>query len=144
MKYNKKVNSLSSGAMQTLLEHNWLGNVRELENIIQRYVVFGDERVITDGLVPLVSKHFTQERKAESLPKGERLSQKKGFSLRSAVGKAVIDLESKVILDALELTHWNRKKAAMILNISYKTLLNKIEKFGLKDQPSLRRNKLYV
>jgi len=131
MKYKKKVSSLSSRVMQTLLEHHWLGNVRELENIIQRYVVLGNERVIMDGLVPLASKDFSGEGKAENFPKRESLSQKKLFSLRAAVGKAVTDLESKVIRDTLELTRWNRKEAAMMLNISYKTLLNKIEKFGL-------------
>ena len=144
MKYNKKVDSLSGRAMQTLLEHHWSGNIRELENIIQRYVVLGNEQVIVDGLVPLVSKDFMQETKAENLPKEESLSQKKGFSLRSAVGKAVMNVESKLILDTLELTHWNRKKAAILLNVNYRTLTYKIKKLGLKDQPSLSGDELYV
>jgi two-component system response regulator AtoC len=144
MKYNKKVNSLSSRAMQTLLEHHWSGNIRELENIIQRYVVLGNEQVIMNGLVPLMSKDFTQEGKAENLPKGERLSQKKGFSLRSVVGKAVMDAESKLILDALQSTRWNRREAARMLDISYKALLYKIKKCGLKDHPSLSEEELYV
>ena len=144
MKYNKKVDSLSGRAMQTLLEHHWLGNVRELENIIQRYVVFGNERVIVDGLVPPVSKEFSEEGKAENLPNGESLSQKKRFSLRSAVGKVVMEKESKLILDTLELTRWNRKEAAMMLNINYRTLMYKIKKYGLKGQFSLRGGELYV
>ncbi len=48
-KYNKKMNSLSEGTMRTLLAHRWLGNVRELENIIQRYTVFGNEEAIMDS-----------------------------------------------------------------------------------------------
>ena len=144
MKYKKKVNSLTSRAMQTLLEHHWSGNIRELENIIQRYVVLGNEELIMDGLVPLASKDLTQEGKPENLPKGESLSQKKGFSLRSVVGKAVMDAESKLILDALQSTRWNRREAARMLDISYKALLYKIKKCGLKDQPSLSREELYV
>jgi two-component system response regulator AtoC len=144
MKYNKKVDSLSGRAMQTLLEHHWLGNIRELENIIQRYVVFGNERVIIDGLVPLTSKDFLQEGEAENLPKREGLSQKKRFSLRTAVGKVVMEKESKLILDTLELTRWNRKEAAMMLNINYRTLMYKIKKYGLKGQFSSIREELYV
>ncbi len=48
-KYNKKITSLSEGTMRTLLGYHWLGNVRELENIIQRYTVFGNEEAIMDS-----------------------------------------------------------------------------------------------
>ncbi|MGZ6237129.1 MAG: sigma 54-interacting transcriptional regulator, partial [Syntrophales bacterium] len=45
-KYNKKKNPLSERTMRALLEHHWLGNIRELENMIQRYTVFGNEEAI--------------------------------------------------------------------------------------------------
>ncbi len=121
-KYNKKINSLSDRAMRTLLAHPWLGNVRELENMIQRYIVFGNEKAIMDGLSNLIQEDLPQEREWQSLSKKDCLS------LRQVVSDAVIKAESKSIRDALELTNWNRKKAAMMLNISYRALLYKIKK----------------
>jgi DNA-binding NtrC family response regulator len=77
-----------------------------------------------DGLSNLTQEELPQERE------GERFSKKDCLSLKQIASEAVIKAESKVIRDTLELTHWNRKKAAMMLNISYKTLLNKIDKIN--------------
>ena len=121
-KYNKKINSLSDRAMRTLLAHHWLGNVRELENMIQRYTVFANEEAITDGLSNVIQEDLPQEREGQSFSKRDRLP------LKQVVSDAVIEAESSAIRDALERTHWNRKKAAMMLNISYKALLYKMNK----------------
>jgi len=124
-KYNKEINSLSERTMETLLAHDWLGNVRELENMIQRYAVFGSEKAIVDGLSNLIQKDLPQE------GEGQSFFPKNGLSFKQVVSEAVIEAESKIIRAALELTHWNRKKAAMMLNISYKALLYKIKKFDI-------------
>ncbi len=121
-KYNKKINSLSDRTMRTLLAHHWLGNVRELENMIQRYTVFGNEKAIMDGLSNVIQEDLPQEREEQSF------SQKDSLSFKQVVSGTVIKAESKLIRDALERTHWNRKKAAMMLNISYKALLYKMNK----------------
>ena len=121
-KYNKKINSLSDRAMRTLLAHHWLGNVRELENMIQRYTVFANEEAIMDGLSNVIPEDLPQERAGQSFSKRDRLP------LKQVVSDAVIEAESSAIRDALERTHWNRKKAAMMLNISYKALLYKMNK----------------
>lgn len=123
-KYNKKINSLSERTMRTLSAHHWLGNVRELENMIQRYTVFGNEKAIMDGLSNLAQEDLPQERE------GQSFSKKDCLSFKQVVSDAAIKAESKVIRDILELTHWNRKKAAMMLNISYKALLYKINKIN--------------
>ena len=121
-KYNKKINSLSDRTMRTLLAHHWLGNVRELENMIQRYTVFANEEAIMDGLSNVIQDDLPQEREGQSLSKRDCLP------LKQVVSDAVIEAESSAIRDALERTHWNRKKAAMMLNISYKALLYKMNK----------------
>jgi len=123
-KYNKKINSLSERTMRTVSAHHWLGNVRELENMIQRYTVFGNEKAIMDGLSNLAQEDLPQERE------GQSFSKKDCLSFKQVVSDAAIKAESKVIRDILELTHWNRKKAAMMLNISYKALLYKINKIN--------------
>jgi two-component system, NtrC family, response regulator AtoC len=121
-KYNKEINSLSERTMRTLLAHHWLGNVRELENMIQRYAIFGNEKAIMDGLSNVIQEDLPQEREGQSFSKEDCLS------LKQAVSDAVIEAESKAIRDALEFTRWNRKKAAMMLNISYKALLYKMKR----------------
>jgi len=110
--------------MRTVSAHRWPGNVRELENMIQRYTVFWNEKAIMDGLPNLTQEDLPQEREGQSFSKEDCPS------LRQVVSNAVIEAESKIIRDALELTHWNRKKAAMMLNISYNTLLYKIDKIN--------------
>ncbi len=120
-KYNKVLSSLSERAMSALLSHRWAGNVRELENLIQRYAVFGNEEAIMNGLSNGIQEDPPAERG------GEKFSEKESFDLKRMVSDTVMETESKAIRDALELTNWHRKKAAKMLNISYKTLLNKIK-----------------
>ncbi len=62
-KYDKKVTSLSDRTMRTLLAHHWLGNVRELENMIQRYLLFGNENAIIDGLTNVIQGDFLSRKR---------------------------------------------------------------------------------
>jgi two-component system response regulator AtoC len=125
-KYQKKITSLSDKMMKALFQHNWLGNVRELENVIQRLVVLGNERAIIEELTPVTKGESIAESKKKMVPA------KKGWpSLKEVHQEAIKKAESEMILKALEMTNWNRKKAADILNISYKALLYKIKGTGL-------------
>ena len=124
-KYQKETSPLSDKVMKAFLQHHWLGNVRELENVIQRLVVLGNERAILEELAPVVKKDVPPEkRKISSM-------EKEWPSLKDVQREATRKAESEIILRALEMTNWNRKKAAMALNLSYKALLYKIKQFGL-------------
>lgn len=125
-KYQKKMVPLSEKMMKALLRHRWLGNVRELENVIQRFVVLGNEEAIIEELTPAIQEDSMLEknRKIDS-------TKKVWPSLREVHQEALKKAESEAILKALEMTNWNRKKAADILNISYKALLYKIKETGL-------------
>jgi two-component system response regulator AtoC len=129
-KYNKKVKPLSDQAMKMIMQHQWLGNVRELENAIQRYIILGDEEAIVDES-GLLMKRDHPHIQAVLAP-----LKKAWPSLREVHHEAIIKVESKMIRKALELTNWNRKKAASLLNISYKALLYKIKACNL-DKPSI-------
>jgi two-component system response regulator AtoC len=129
-KYHKKVEPFSDRVMRILLQHEWMGNVRELENVIQRYVVLGDEETIMDELGLLVKRDHSHLKPVVAPLK------KVWPSLREVHQEAIIKAESEVIRKALELTNWNRKKAAHLLNISYKALLYKIKACNL-DKPSI-------
>jgi len=124
-KYQKEVRPVSDRMMDFLSRYYWLGNIRELENVIQRYIVLGDEKIIFEELTSVNVQNAVPEKK-------ETVRDKKDWpSLKKVHYEAVFKAESEVILKALEMTNWNRKKAAHMLNVSYKTLLNKIKECDL-------------
>jgi len=129
-KYHKKVKPFSDRVMKILLQNEWIGNVRELENVIQRYVVLGDEEASMDELGLLMKRdHPTIQAALAPLKKAWP-------SLREVHHEAIFKVESEMIRKGLELTNWNRKKAAHLLNISYKVLLYKIKACNL-DKPCI-------
>jgi two-component system response regulator AtoC len=130
-KYHKKAHPLSDQMMKVFLEHQWLGNVRELENVVQRIIVLGNENVIIDELFSAGKKEAAQVLDISN-------SQKKWPSLKEVHREAIMKAESDVIRKALEMTNWNRKKAAGLLNISYKALLYKIKECGIDKQPGFQ------
>lgn len=124
-KYQKKIPPFSSRMMKVLMKHHWMGNIRELENLIQRYAILEDEKMIMDELT-----HGEIESRAPE--KEKSVVQPKSWpSLKEVYRSAMLKAESEAILKALHLTNWNRKKAAQLLNISYKALLYKIKDSGL-------------
>jgi transcriptional regulator with GAF, ATPase, and Fis domain len=135
-KYRKKAKPLSDQMMKVFLEHHWLGNVRELENVIQRIIVLGNEKVILDELRSANQKEHAQTPEASH-------SKGKWPSLKEVHREAIIKAESEVIRKALEMTNWNRKKAASLLNISYKALLYKIKECGI-DRASAPQDPLSI
>jgi transcriptional regulator with GAF, ATPase, and Fis domain len=131
-KYRKKVKPLTDRMMEVFLRYRWLGNVRELENMIQRIIVLGNEKVILDELSPLINGE-----PAEVTKKSGNGNDRKWPSLKEVHREAILKAESEVIRDALLKTNWNRKKAADLLNISYKALLYKIKECGIDRQSAL-------
>jgi two-component system response regulator AtoC len=125
-KYQKKVTSLSDKMMKVFSQHHWLGNVRELENVIQRLIVLGNEKAIIEELTSVTKIDSIPEKKNKMVP-----TKKSWPSLKEVHRDAIKKAESEIILKALETTNWNRKKAANILEINYKTLLYKIKECGL-------------
>ena len=129
-KYRKKVKPLSDETMRIFFQYHWLGNVRELENVIQRIIVLGNEKLIVDELAPAIKEEPTQ------IIKVTDPNTKPWPSLKEVHREAIMKAESEVIRKALELTNWNRKKAANLLNISYKALLYKIKECCIDKRPT--------
>jgi two-component system response regulator AtoC len=116
----KQAPALSREALEKLEAHNWPGNIRELENLAKKMVAFSDVRAALSDL-PALAENATKIRAYE----GPRVS-----SLKVAARAASRRTERELILQALERTHWNRKRAAQDLQISYKSLLYKIKQIG--------------
>ena len=125
-KYQKEVHPLSDKIMKTFYRYHWSGNVRELENVIQRLVVLGNEKAIVEELTSVPQKDSILEKKKKTTS-----IKKNRPSLKQVNHEAIKKAESEIILKALKMTNWNRKKAADKLNISYKALLYKIKETGL-------------
>lgn len=126
-KFNCRARPLSSEVMAVLQKYHWPGNIRELENLIKRYVILGHEEVITNDLVAREPDFFNPE-----------ISFDGPISLKKMTRQCVRELERKVILKVLQQHHWNRKQSARTLGISYRALLYKIRDAGLPSNRALR------
>jgi len=114
----KKVSPLSKKAIQTLVAYHWPGNIRELEHFARKIVLFDDvQMALNDLRAAVIVSHKPME-------KG------RGASLKVAARNASKEAERELIMQALERTRWNRKRAAQELQISYKSLLCKIKQIG--------------
>jgi two-component system response regulator AtoC len=116
---DKNISGLAPDAMARLLEYHWPGNVRQLENVIERAMVIADDSL-------LLPEHFA----AELIQKDRHTPQDtvfEGLSLKDA--QKVV--EKKLITQALDETGGNRTRAARLLEISHPSLLTKIKAYGI-------------
>ena len=119
-KYNCRAKPISPELTEVLKKYHWPGNIRELENLIKRYVILGSEDVISSDLQPRDPDLLTTDINFDG-----------PISLKKLTRQATRALERKIILKVLHNHHWNRKQAARTLNISYRALLYKIRDAGL-------------
>ena len=122
VKYECEPLPLSPALMHSLTSHSWPGNLRELENVIKRYLVLADELAIIDELSPRKDAGLSALNLEENAGSGGLK-----YLVRNLKGGA----ESAAIAQTLEETGWNRKAAANDLQISYKALLYKIKQYNL-------------
>jgi two-component system response regulator AtoC len=129
--YRKPVPRLSASFMNALKHYPFPGNVRELENMIKRIIVLESEASILEQL---------QRGDPAGAPRGRDLAQlieeieaRAGdIPLREVGRRVALEAERETIGRALQQTNWNRKRAARLLGVSYKTLLQKIRGCGLE------------
>jgi two-component system response regulator AtoC len=117
---NKNVVGIGHQALEALMNHKWYGNVRELENTIERAVVLTDQDNIGLENLPIEIQEFKEEFQLESLPDEE-------YSIK----KASKTLEINLIKKALRKTKGNHTHAAKLLEISHRALLYKIKEYGI-------------
>jgi DNA-binding NtrC family response regulator len=118
--FNKKVPGFSGKALDALTRYHWPGNIRELENLIERIVV------LSPGNEPIDLKDIPIEVLIDSGQNMEDLEPKKTglIKIREA-------FERRIILNVLEATQWNQTEAAKILKVNRNTLIQKAKQFGI-------------
>ena len=107
--------------LQSFLNHDWPGNIRELENRVARYVILGSEEALTSKF----SEHYPVP------PAPIAVTEDSPIPLKRITKQAIREMERDLILRALKANHWNRKRTANFLNISYRALIYKIRQAGL-------------
>jgi two-component system response regulator AtoC len=117
---NKNVAGIDHPALEALMNHKWYGNVRELENTIERAIVLTDQDNIELENLPIEIQEFKEEFQLEPLPDEE-------YSIK----KASKTLEINLIKKALRKTKGNHTHAAKLLEISHRALLYKIKEYGI-------------
>jgi len=128
-KYNKKVPDLSDNILSLFAAYRWQGNVRELENMIKRVIVLGEESFVMQEI-----DQATVEQDDDEALDLEQMGSEGVLPLKKISKRASMNAEKKVIRKVLNQTNWNRKKTAQILQISYKALLYKIKECQIENR----------
>src|SRR5438067_12365532 len=158
-KYRGGAMQFSEDVMRKLLQYDYPGNVRELENLVRRLVVLRDDRFVLDelnataarrpamqpqppagpaaGALPPANQGMSQppprEHSHPPAPVVQMIGNAETVSLKEIARQAALRAEREAISAMLARTNWNKRKAAARLQISYKALLYKIKDCGLTD-----------
>jgi len=156
-RYNRPPRELSESLQQLFLSYDWPGNIRELENMVKRIVILQDEQLVVRELSkaarPLAAyasvgvapsnaagiavadepEDFENETadEGDAQPEVAVATAPAGSRLADVAKTAALKAERAIIEDTLRQVHWNRRRAAEQLGVSYKTLLNKIKECGI-------------
>lgn len=135
-RYSLPARIFSAVALEACQQHSWPGNLRELEKFVKRYLVVGDGTTSMGAPEADADMAFwnaylpqTEEKSGPRFDSTETSSPISG--LKSLVQSVKGEAERNAITTALEQARWNRKAAARLLKVSYRTLLYKIEQYHM-------------
>jgi two-component system response regulator AtoC len=117
---------------EALIQYPWPGNIRELENAIRKLIILRDPNLLAHELLERATRKILGA-SPRIPPATAAMSVGSNLRTMDEVNRSRREAESDVILEALESTRWNRKRAADLLKIDYKALLYKMKKLGLDE-----------
>jgi two-component system response regulator AtoC len=146
IQYGRPLRRFSPEAAERMMQYDWPGNIRELENLCKRFVIVGSETQILRELSShrqpqaaspvVVPLHESPMPRPLAPPDVGGVPDNSHLSLLEVGRRAAWDAERRAIQQMLETTHWNRREAARRLQVSYKALLNKIKQMQLEENAS--------
>jgi two-component system response regulator AtoC len=119
-RFQRHATPFSREVLEMFQHKDWPGNIRELENSVARYVILGSEAAFCNEL---------RERRPPQI--SYEVAEDGSIPLKRIAKQAVREMERTLILRVLQANHWNRRKTAEVLKISYRALLYKIRQAGL-------------
>ncbi len=119
-RFQRAAPGFSKGVIRVLQNREWRGNIRELENFVARYVILGAGDGLGSELVEKPPSSIAIE-----------VEENGSIPLKRIAKEATREMERNLILKVLQANQWNRRKAAQVLNISYRALIYKIRQAGL-------------
>ncbi len=122
-RYQSSVQMLPKDMIEAFMRYDWPGNIRQLENVIKRYLILPDSEVLSE----------LRNSSAAEPPAPVNTV----VSLKEVASQAAEIAEKEAVLKMLEETGWNRKESARRLHISYKALRNKLKKWQLTRQKTV-------
>jgi two-component system response regulator AtoC len=138
--YGLPPREFSPSSLAACQNHSWPGNLKELETFVKRYLVAGDKELALSGLESNAPSNGNESHRQtlrlavapreheEVEPNGDAPLPK---SLKSLIQSVKVETERNAIAAALEKTGWNRKAAARLLGVSYRTMLYKIDQYRM-------------
>ena len=117
---NLKIQSITQEAMDLIQAYEWPGNIRDLENAIQSAMILSVDKIICSEHLPLRVRGYSQTRSANA-----------NEIIENGIKEINAQVERELILEILKKNNFNRTLTASALNISRKTLFNKMKRYGL-------------
>jgi two-component system response regulator AtoC len=124
-RYKSTVDEISPALMDSFLRYDWPGNVRQLENVVKRYLILPEMNVNLADV---------KDQSQSTTPAVVVKPKENSMSLKDVGTRAAEQAEKELVLRVLEETSWNRKQAARRLNICYKALLNKLKRWQIDNR----------
>ena len=136
---NRRIRSVHRDAMKLLADYHWPGNIRELENTIERVVLMTEGDVITPD--ELAENFYRRPKRGELVPLNGSPVPDENFNVCiPADGISLEEVEQKLIVQALTQANWIQKDAAAMLKVTSRVLNYKVKRFGITHE-SWRQNK---
>ncbi len=134
-KTNRFVSGISKDCLTALTNYEWLGNVRELENAIERAVIIASGRQIElDDLPPAISKKAAESNAHAKQERAKAAGEGRGVTIDIEFPATLEEIEKQAIELALDYTNGDKSRAARLLNIGRKTLYRKLEDYESKEK----------
>ena len=130
-KLDRSVTGFDDDALARVVRYGWPGNIRELENVVERCMIFAKDGQVGSAHLP---PELRETPRADPILDAEIDTSPEGTGLKEAVRKATLKLEKEFIARALERTGGNVTHTARLLKISRKSLQNKMKELGLRDE----------